>query len=101
MKGNKMRASEKQLKPCPFCGGKIGVQVRDDEGNFKDEEYKLDPWSGLRFSIKHYYDDNEDCPIASHEDESVGILLYESEDELIESWNRRAGKESGVKSPNT
>lgn len=35
----------KLIKPCPFCGGKVEIQIRDAEGNLRDEEYEKDPWS--------------------------------------------------------
>ena len=30
-----------ELKPCPFCGGKVGLVLCDDEGNMHDEAYDL------------------------------------------------------------
>lgn len=33
----------KELKPCPFCGGKAVIQIRDEEGNLHDEEYEKNP----------------------------------------------------------
>lgn len=52
------------LKPCPFCGGRAKISVRDDEGNERDEIYEQEPYSGVSYTITHYVDDNEDCPIA-------------------------------------
>lgn len=79
------------LKPCPFCGGNVSIGISDDEGNPRDEEYESDPWSGLSFTILHGYDDNEGCPIAHYNEdgETVGILLYESREEAVKTWNKR------------
>ncbi|GAQ18046.1 hypothetical protein OPHB3_1985 [Oceanobacillus picturae] len=79
------------LKPCPFCEGKAKIQVYDDEGNLRNEDYKKDPWSGLSYAIVHDDKENKGCPIANfHEDGGViGTLLYDSEEELIAKWNER------------
>jgi hypothetical protein len=29
----------KELKPCPFCGKSIQVQLLDEEGNFREDDY--------------------------------------------------------------
>lgn len=79
----------KLIKPCPFCGGKVEIQIRDAEGNLRDEEYEKDPWSGLIYSIGHYTGDNPNCPIATYKEDIVGVYLYESKNEAIEAWNRR------------
>ena len=79
----------KLIKSCPFCGGKVEIQIRDAEGNLRDEEYEKDPWSGLTYSIGHYTGDNPNCPIATYKKEIVGVYLYESKNEAIEAWNRR------------
>ena len=79
----------KSLKPCPFCGGKVEIQIRDAEGNLGDEEYEKDPWSGLTYSIGHYTGGNPNCPIATYKEDIVGVYLYESKNEAIETWNRR------------
>lgn len=80
-----------ELKPCPFCGGVAKIQISDDEGNLRDEEYKSDPWSGLSYSIVHDNKENKDCPIANHYQDGgvVGTFLYDSEEELTTSWNKR------------
>lgn len=79
----------KLIKLCPFCGGKVEIQIRDAEGNLRDEEYEKDPWSGLTYSIGHYTGDNPNCPIATYKEDIVGVYLYESKNEAIEAWNRR------------
>lgn len=85
-----MSGNEK-LNPCPFCGGEAYLNVSDDEGNMRDEEYEADPWSGLSYMIYHDYEDNKGCPIASYgsDDRGVGVLLYDSREEAAERWNKR------------
>lgn len=80
-----------KLKPCPFCGGKAFLIVCDDEGNFKNEDYEQDAWSGLWYMLGHELKDNEDCPIAvrTDGDENIGVTMYGSRAEAIEAWNKR------------
>jgi hypothetical protein len=83
---------KEELKPCPFCGGKVRILVSDDEGNIHDDAYENDPWSGLGYQLAHGESDMiGECPIAKFdEDDAVmGINIYDSRGEAIESWNRR------------
>jgi hypothetical protein len=83
-----------ELKPCPFCGANIKVVCCDDEGNTHSDDYENDPWSGLGYQLYHDIDDdpNNECPIARHSGEGImGIFIYDSREEAIEAWNRRAG----------
>ena len=82
---------EIKLKPCPFCGQDVRIQVCDDEGNFRDESYLDDPWSGVSYAIIHEIVEDFDCPIETHLDEIIGCTLYDSKKELIDSWNNRKG----------
>lgn len=78
-----------KLKTCPFCGEEVFIGISDDEGNQRDEEYEDDPWSGLTYTLIHEYKNGVECPIATHEEELLGCLLYESRQEAIEVWNGR------------
>ena len=84
-----MKKRSKELKPCPFCGGKLKIIILDDEFNVHDEEYEKEPWSGLQYALFHGVEENEDCPIANHEGEMLGVYGYDTKDEAIEAWNRR------------
>lgn len=81
-----------KLKKCPFCGGEAFLQIRDSEGNLHDEDYEKDPWSGLAYTIGHWHEGNELCPIATYfsDDGHLGVYLYDSTERAIEAWNRRA-----------
>ena len=81
-----------ELKPCPFCGGKVSLVLCDDEGNLHDEAYKEHPYSGLGFMLHHAHEDNPECPIASYEcDGGIlgGVYIYDTEEQAAEAWNRR------------
>lgn len=78
-----------KLKPCPFCGENVDLGVSDDEGNMRDEEYESDPWSELSFMLIHEYQDDIECPIATHYGEILGSRLYESREEAAKAWSTR------------
>lgn len=80
------------LKPCPFCGGKVKFLLLDDEFNVKNEEYAKDPWNGLQYGLYHSMTENEDCPIATGEEEMLGMYGYDTQAEAAEAWNRRCEK---------
>ena len=65
-----------ELKPCPFCGGKVSIH----------------PYSGLGFMLHHAHEENPECPIASYEcDGGIlgGVYIYDTEEQAVEAWNRR------------
>lgn len=81
-----------ELKRCPFCGGKATLVCCDDEGNIHRGGYENDPWSGSCFRICHSVEENENCPIALYDEDgaTMGIYSYDTKEEAIEAWNRRA-----------
>ena len=66
-----------ELKPCQFCGGKVSIH----------------PYSWLGFMLHNAHEDNPECPIASYEcDGGIlgGVYIYDTEEQAVEAWNRRA-----------
>lgn len=79
-----------KLRPCPFCGGEARLQLTDEEGNFRDESYLENPYSGVGYVIMHDTNNStSDCPIATDSDSSQGSYIYESKEEAIITWNKR------------
>ena len=76
-----------ELDPCPFCKISPKIQITDDEGNFRDESYLNDPWSGVSYGIVHEAAKDVDCPIATHPEELLGSALYDTLEEAAEAWN--------------
>ena len=62
MRNEGLEMSNEKLKPCPFCGGK--AKLLADHGNIKF-------WVCCKKCI-------------------ADTLIYDSKQEAIESWNRRA-----------
>lgn len=92
MKVEEVKFMEGLLDTCPFCGKRVEIAIRDDEGNPRDLDYLQYPLSGLSFSISHR--ENKDCILnADPSDwEYVGHKLYDNIDELVDAWNtRKAG----------
>lgn len=89
----------KELKCCPFCGGKVRIGIYDDEGNLHNEEYEKNPYSGLWYAIQHFERDipkkSDGCFIASFDsifnEEYIGHR-YDTREELLKYWNMRALK---------
>lgn len=82
-----------ELKPCPFCGGKVYLQITDSEGNFHDKDYEENPWSGLGYVYVHPLEENENCPIARLDGGQLGAYIYYSKEEAIEEWNKRVSED--------
>lgn len=79
----------KLKRKCPFCGGDFRIQMCDDEGNFKHEDYAADPWSGLYYLIVHSLRDvppGQECPISSYDDDrTLGNYMYTTVEEAEEA----------------
>jgi hypothetical protein len=75
------------MRKCPFCGRLPRLQLCDREGNHKPDEYANDPWSGLGYLIVHEYEKAVQCPIATHEGETIGCQRYDSPEEAKAAWN--------------
>ena len=88
-----VEAAEASLKPCPFCGCRVGIGVCDEEGNYQGLEYLDCHYSGLSFVVTH--DQNKDCILhtRSEELEHVGISLFDTLEEIVTAWNKRMGLE--------
>jgi hypothetical protein len=80
-----------KLKPCPWCGRNISMIVTNDEGNHKPDDYADDPWAGLGFVLSHECNDKLYCPIATHEGEDLGAIIYDTAEEAAAIWNTRNG----------
>lgn len=83
-----------ELLPCPFCGIVPRIVVCDEEGVIHEEEgYEEHPWNGLYYGIDHSFIGSEDrcgvCPISNEIGDTVGGVLYETKQDLIDSWNDR------------
>ena len=84
-----------RLRPCPFCGGEARLQLTDDEGNFQDESYLENPYSGVGYVIMHDISNSTShCPIATDSDSSQGIYIYASKEAAINAWNGRTDDDS-------
>lgn len=92
-----VRAIQKRLKPCPFCGRSVEISIYDDEGNEHNADYLQDPYSGVMFAITHHK--NSECIMKNSEcildcdpldNEKVGNHLYSDLCEIMKYWNRRS-----------
>ena len=81
--------SQNKLRPCPWCKKVPKIQLTDAEGNFRNESYLDDPYSGVGYALIHiteYLDDK--CPIATVDEETIlGGMIYDTEEEAIAAWN--------------
>jgi hypothetical protein len=85
---------KEKLKPCPFCGGQIRIQLTDEEGNFRSESYLDNPYSGISYCLLHEEKDvpkGIHCPIATFDDDCrfLGIYLFDTFEEAIAACNER------------
>lgn len=84
-----MKDEKYELKKCPFCGGEVKLQLTDDEGNFKDESYLEEPYSGIGYVIIHDNSLGIDCPVATNCGNSIGMYIYRYKKAAIDAWNER------------
>lgn len=84
-----MKVEKDELKKCPFCGGEVKLQLTDDEGNFKDESYLEEPYSGIGYVIIHDSSMGIDCPVATNRGEPIGMYIYRYKKAAIDAWNER------------
>lgn len=84
-----MKDDKDELKKCPFCGGEVKLQLTDDEGNFKDESYLEEPYSGIGYVIIHDSSMGIDCPVATIRGDSIGMYIYRYKKAAIDAWNER------------
>lgn len=87
-----MKQKHIKLERCPFCGGEARIQLCDEEGNWKSEEYLEDPYSGIGFVIVHDSTmTKQNCPIATNPDDDMtqGNVIYSTEESAADAWNRR------------
>lgn len=77
-----------KLKRCPFCGGDFKIQLTDEEGNFRNDDYLNYPYSGIGYVVTHPVQ-WDSCPIATEDDATLGNIIYETAEEAIEAMNTR------------
>jgi ssDNA-binding Zn-finger/Zn-ribbon topoisomerase 1 len=96
----RIEKAHSELAPCPFCGGKVGLVVTDDEGNYRgcpdyDREEMLDyldcPYSGVSVCIHHGYKEHNECPLHNWPPDQEGWVtqLYDNPEDAVKAWNRR------------
>lgn len=84
-----MKDEKDELKKCPFCGGEAKLQLTDCEGNFKDESYLEEPYSGIGYVIIHDSSLGIDCPVTTDRGDSIGMYIYHYKGAAIDAWNKR------------
>lgn len=84
---------DNRIKPCPFCGIAPKIRRVNRCDNFLPDNYTSKENKVTRMVLVHPVKWNE-CPIATNNSENsidwLGNIEYDTIDELISFWNRRA-----------
>lgn len=89
-----MKQKHIELDPCPFCGGEARIQLCDEEGNWRNEEYLENPYTGIGYVIVHdSIMAKRNCPISTNPDDDMGLgeVVYDTEESAADAWNGRIG----------
>ena len=79
---------QRELRACPWCKKVPKIQLTDAEGNFRNESYLDDPYSGVGYALIHTTNDLDDkCPIATVDEYILGEMTYDTKEEAIAAWN--------------
>jgi hypothetical protein len=79
-----------KLIKCPFCGGSFEIVGVDEDGEIHsiDEEEGLPLYWTCGVIHDVYYND---CPIAMGAKQLIGDYEYDTIEEAVDMFNRRAG----------
>ena len=84
-----------KLKYCPFCRGGFDIVCIDENDNMEEVEY-LDDYPELKrehaytYGVLHTVMKHPDCPIATVGRKLLGEVEYDTIEEVIDVFNRRA-----------
>lgn len=87
------------MKPCPFCGGKVSVEIMDEYGRFlgNSDNVQVCGFVGVSFVYYHPISKSPDCIIARDYTDPEGLTLFETEEDCIKAWNKRRRKHAKSK----
>jgi len=75
-----------ELKRCPWCKQKPRLQLTDHEGNWHDESYLNEPYSGIGYVLVHESEELS-CPIATSKGEHLGQIIFYDKQDAVDTWN--------------